>query len=155
MSKLYFLEPEDVIEIHEDILAQEPGLHGVHHDKVDAVVGRIKNISIYGNDCNTAVELAAHYCVALARGHAFNDANKRTAFVCMMTVLDVNDFSTPDQFTAELIGNNTWADIMVTVAEGLIQANELSKIIAISIMLVGSGLSLTQLASILAEQKLI
>jgi len=38
----------------------------------------------------TIFELAAAYCFALAKGHVFQDANKRTAYVVSVTFLERN-----------------------------------------------------------------
>ncbi|NNN98123.1 type II toxin-antitoxin system death-on-curing family toxin [Vibrio sp. B1-2] len=148
MSELLFLEVEDVIEIHDDILANEPGLHGTHADKVEAVIGRVKSIYSYSNDITTPFDLAAHYAVAIARGHAFNDGNKRTAFVSMVAILQVNNIPLPDDIAEKLTTNlDTWADMMVKVADGTIDAKSLSNTISI-IYLVGlAGVGIAKLVS--------
>lgn len=152
MSQLYFLEVEDVIEIHDDILANEPGLHGTHYDKVDGVIGRVKSIYSYSDDISTAFDLAAHYGVAIARGHAFNDANKRTAFVTMVTVLEVNNIPIPEDIRETLVENaDTWADVMVMVAEGKMDAKALSNAISIVYMIGALGMGIAKIASLFTK----
>lgn len=142
MTGLLFLEAEDILEIHDLILASEPGVKGVHQDKLEAVAGRVKNIYSY-EGVSSPFELAAHYAVAIARGHAFVDGNKRTAFVAMTTVLDANGFPVPESDTLEILGNSrSWSDIMVNVAEGKIDAEELGRMIAIVYIGVAIGVGL-------------
>ncbi|MFL7033273.1 type II toxin-antitoxin system death-on-curing family toxin [Vibrio lentus] len=152
MSQLYFLEAEDVIEIHDDILANEPGLHGTHHGKVEGVIGRVKSIYSYSDDIDNAFDLAAHYGVAIARGHGFNDANKRTAFVTMVTVLEVNKFPIPEELKEQIVSNaGSWADIMVMVAEGKLEAKELSNAISIVYFIGAFGVGIAKLVSLFTK----
>lgn len=75
--------------IHEDVL--NPGeLQGMAGDKsLDGALSRVDNRLVYGM-ITDVFDLAAAYCVAVATGHVFNDANKRTAYRSMLLVLDVN-----------------------------------------------------------------
>ncbi len=52
-------------------------------------LARVDNRLAYGL-IEDAFDLAAMYAVAIATGHCFNDANKRTAFQAMDTCLDLN-----------------------------------------------------------------
>lgn len=83
------LTTEDVIRIHDDVI--EPGdLQGLAQNKsIDAVIGRIDNRIAYGL-LTDVFDLAACYACYIAVGHAFNDANKRTAFVAMDICLALN-----------------------------------------------------------------
>jgi len=56
-------------------------------------------------------ELAATYWVAIARGHIFNDGNKRTAFFVTMTFLYSNDIRIRDT-------DNTLENLTVEAATG-------------------------------------
>lgn len=55
-------------------------------------------------------ELAALYLVAIARGHVFNDATKRTAFNTMMLFLRRNGVKLTDR--------PEWEDMTVRAATG-------------------------------------
>ncbi|MBE8578668.1 type II toxin-antitoxin system death-on-curing family toxin [Vibrio sp. OPT18] len=155
-STLLFLEAEDIIDIHDSILETEKGLKGMNPGKVEAIVGRVKNIYSYGedgNDITTAFELAAHYAVAIARGHSFNDGNKRTAFVTMISILEVNNIPLPEDLTQALIDNmGNYADIMVDVADGSVDAKRLAEIIS-GVYLIGlTGVGLVKLISFIAQK---
>ncbi len=83
------LSAQDVIHIHQTVIhAYE--LQGQAPDKsVEAVVGRVLNRVRYGQ-ISDVFELAACYAAFIAVAHAFNDANKRTAFATMDTILALN-----------------------------------------------------------------
>lgn len=75
-------------------------LQGQAPDKsVEAVVGRVLNRFRYGQ-ITDVFELAACYAAFIAVAHAFNDANKRTAFATMDTILSINgvdlDYGSPE-----------------------------------------------------------
>ncbi len=83
------LTTEQVIVIHDDVL--NPGeLDGMAKDKsLDGALARVRNRLDYGL-IQDIFDLASAYAVAIATGHRFNDANKRTAFRSMDTVLRLN-----------------------------------------------------------------
>jgi len=66
-------------------------------------------------------EIAAMYAVALARGHVFNDANKRTALVTALMYLGLQGYDVPRSDVLE--------DIMVAVAEGVVDQAELADLL--------------------------
>ncbi len=112
------LSTKDVLNIHEKCIKPQE-LQGLSANKsIDSVVNRVKNRILYGTIKDT-YDLAATYAVVIAVGHAFNDANKRTAFIAMDTVLRRNGITL--KFDTEEIG-----EIIIKVAEGLIDAIELS-----------------------------
>lgn len=80
----------DLVEwIHDQVL--NPGeLTGRALDKsLDGALARVENRLAY-DLVNDAFDLAAAYAVAIAQGHCFNDANKRTAFRAMHVCLELN-----------------------------------------------------------------
>jgi death-on-curing protein len=83
------LTPELVVAIHGEVL--NPGeLPGLARDKsLEGALARVENRLTYGL-IEDVFELAATYCMAIAQGHCFNDANKRTAFRAMNVVLRTN-----------------------------------------------------------------
>lgn len=66
-------------------------------------------------------EAAAMYAVALARGHVFNDANKRTALVSALTYLETEGITLRRSAQLE--------EIMVDVAQGLVTDRDLADIL--------------------------
>ena len=72
---------EDVVlAVHDEQLAEHGGLAGVRDlPLLQSALARPKNLEAYGNP--DIADLAAAYAVGIARNHAFNDGNKRTALV--------------------------------------------------------------------------
>ncbi len=83
------LSAELVDQIHDSVL--NPGeLQGMAGDKsLDGALARVDNRLVYGM-VDDVYALAAANCVAIATGHVFNDANKRTAHQAMDVCLDLN-----------------------------------------------------------------
>lgn len=115
---MIFFSPLDVVEIHEFVIeAQE--LQGMARDKsIEAIIGRIDNRIVYGM-IRDPFELAACYACYLSIGHAFHDANKRTAFAAMDVCLSLNGISL--DYDATEIGA-----LIVKAAQGIVDESELA-----------------------------
>ncbi|MCT7295204.1 type II toxin-antitoxin system death-on-curing family toxin [Ralstonia sp. CHL-2022] len=94
--------------VHDFILQNEPGLEGTNRGALEGALGRIEHRIHYDN-LNDVFEIAGLYAEAIARGHAFSDANKRTALVTALTYLLLEGFVVPRTQALE--------EIMVDVAE--------------------------------------
>ena len=83
------LDAELVEAIHDKVL--NPGeLPGLALDKsLEGALARVDNRLYYGM-IEDIFDLAAAYAQAIACGHCFNDANKRTAHQSMDVCLDLN-----------------------------------------------------------------
>lgn len=83
------LSPELVVRIHDSAL-NSGELAGMALDKsLEGALARVDNRLVYGM-IEDVFDLAAAYCVAVATGHVFNDANKRTAHLVLDICLDLN-----------------------------------------------------------------
>lgn len=111
LDDLIHLSAAEIKDIHDSILLNNSGLKGSRPDlSVEALVGRIHSNLAYQTFTSVA-EVAALYAEVIAKGHVFNDANKRTALISMLTFLDLNGFSLrADQ--------NAIADRMVEISNG-------------------------------------
>ena len=109
---------DEIIAIHDEAI--NPGeLQGLARDKsIEGALGRVENRIAYGM-IDDAIALAAVYAVAIATGHVFNDANKRTAYKVMRACLHANgiDFD----FDKKEIG-----DLIISVAQGNIDEDALA-----------------------------
>ncbi len=114
----HLLSPEMVEAIHDAIL--NPGeLPGRARDKsLEAALARVDNRLAYGM-INDVFDLAAAYAVAVARGHCFNDGNKRTAYRTMHICLDLNGI-TIDWNTIEV------GQTIIRCAQGLMEDGDLA-----------------------------
>ena len=84
---------------------------------LEAVIGRLESAYAYGR-IQDEIELAAWYAFVIARGHPFNDANKRTAWLSLRVCLAVNGIDCDmNSGTAE-----TW---MVGIADGTLSIDGL------------------------------
>ncbi|MBT2326147.1 type II toxin-antitoxin system death-on-curing family toxin [Variovorax paradoxus] len=78
-----------VITVHDEIIHEFgglPGLGGGGLSAVEAAINRV-NTHAYYNGLDDVFGIASLYAEAIARGHVFNDANKRTALTCAITYL--------------------------------------------------------------------
>ncbi len=115
---MFFLSPRDVVEIHEFVIEGHE-LHGMAGDKsIEAIIARIDNRIAFGM-IRDVFELAACYACYLSVGHAFHDANKRTAFAAMDVCLCLNGISL--DYEADDIGA-----LIVKTAQGIVDESELS-----------------------------
>ena len=112
------LSPAAVVALHQSVL--NPGeLTGQARDKsLDAALARVDNRLAYGMIADV-FDLAAAYAVAVARGHCFNDGNKRTAFRAMNAALAMNGVKLI--WNTEEIGQ-----IIIRCAQGLVEDGDLA-----------------------------
>jgi death-on-curing protein len=83
------LTAAQVIIIHDDVIGPHE-LQGIAKDKsLDAAIGRIDTRMSYGL-IGDIFDFAACYATFIASAHVFHDANKRTAFASMDTILALN-----------------------------------------------------------------
>jgi death-on-curing protein len=118
------LSAAHVIYIHQTVIKSNE-LQGQAPDKsVEAVVERVLNRVRYGQ-IQDVFELAACYAAFIAVAHAFNDANKRTAFATMDTILALNgielDYGNPahagDMIIKIVLGEINEQDLAVWLRE--------------------------------------
>ena len=80
-----------VVEAIHDVVLNPGELQGKAGDKsLDGALARVDNRLVYGMIADV-FDLAAAYTIAIATGHVFNDANKRTAYKSMIVCLKLND----------------------------------------------------------------
>ncbi|GJH08662.1 MULTISPECIES: type II toxin-antitoxin system death-on-curing family toxin [Caballeronia] len=121
-----------VIAVHDDILDLEGGLPGFAQagpGGVEAVLARVENHAHYAG-LDDIFGIAAMYAVAIARGHVFNDGNKRTALVCALTYLSVQGYDLSSTLEIE----DDLVEVMVEVAEGKIEREELADYLSVICM---------------------
>jgi death on curing protein len=89
---LIHLSAVEIQDLHDSILDELPGLKGSRSDlSVHALTGRIHHNLTY-EVFDSIEQVAALYAEVISRGHVFNDGNKRTALLSMLTFLDLNGF---------------------------------------------------------------
>ena len=112
------LSPAQIILIHDDVIGPHE-LQGLAVDKsLDGAIDRIDKRIEYGLIINV-YQLAACCASFIAQAYAFNDANKRTAFATMDTVLALNHIDLV--YEAEMAG-----DIIIKIVTGRADENDLA-----------------------------
>ncbi|CAI0786285.1 type II toxin-antitoxin system death-on-curing family toxin [Serratia entomophila] len=85
-----WVSASEILIFHDKILQRFPGVQGMPDaGRAEAIIHRVQNLAHY-EGVTDLFELAAAYWVAIARGHIFNDGNKRTAFFTTMAFLGRN-----------------------------------------------------------------
>ena len=118
MLQLVVLNVEQVHHIHDHIIGKHE-LQGLAKDKsLDAVLERAHNRLQYGF-IGDVFDLASCYATFIAKGHCFNDANKRTAAAALYFILEAD--GTHIEFTDLSLGR-----LIVDVATDQITEVELA-----------------------------
>lgn len=108
---MIWVSAQEVIAFHDRILRRLPGVAGMPDPgRAEALIYRVQNRTHY-EGITDIFELAATYWVAIARGHIFNDGNKRTAFFVTMVFLYRNGIKICDT-------GNTLENLTVLAATG-------------------------------------
>jgi death-on-curing protein len=86
----YLLLSVEQIETLHDLVLNPGELPGKALNKsLEGALARVDNRLVYGM-IEDVFDLAAAYAEAIAQGHCFNDANKRTAYRAMIVCLRLN-----------------------------------------------------------------
>ena len=115
------LSAKEVVAIHDLIIVGGGGLPGDHGlNAVEGALSRVMNHIAYAG-MDDVFEIAAMYAVAIARGHVFNDGNKRTALVSALTYLDREGIAVRQTMQLEAV--------MLDVAQGVLDEKGLAMIL--------------------------
>jgi len=115
----YELLTVDLVDAIHDAVLNPGELTGrAQHKSLEGALARVENRLAYGM-INDVFDLAAAYAIAIAQGHCFNDANKRTAHQAMDICLDLNGVQAAWQY--QEIG-----PVIIRAAQGLLDEGELA-----------------------------
>jgi death-on-curing protein len=107
-----------VVTTHDEIVKEFGGLAGFAGggiDTVRAALARVDNHAYYAG-LDDVLGIAALYAEAIARGHVFNDANKRTGLTCAISYLEQQGFTVRRDPILE--------DLTVMLAEGTMKRDD-------------------------------
>lgn len=108
--------------VHDEVLRQtQVGRAGVNYERLESVLSRIEQ-QMYYNHVQDVFEIAAWYGIAIAKGHAFIDANKRTALSVMLAFLETQGISIPADIGLD--------DLMVDIVENQQPHEQLAQLVA-------------------------
>ena len=111
-----------VIAVHDEIFLQTGvGRVGCHVDKLESVLNSIDQ-QMYYSDVNDIFEIAAWFGIAISKGHAFVDGNKRTGLAVMLTYLEIQGITIQEHTGLD--------DLMVDIVESREDHEILAKLVA-------------------------
>jgi len=116
---MIYLSTSEIITIHESVIEAHEVQGEAKNKSIEAVIARIENRIAFGL-IRDVYELAASYACYIAVGHAFHDANKRTAFTAMDICLALNGIEL--QYNANEAG-----PLIVKAAQGIVDEMELAE----------------------------
>ena len=90
MSEPLWIDEQDVLVLHDRLLALDGGSAGVRSAALlQSALARPQQLYAYGEAPNI-VDMAAVYIAGIVRNHPFVDGNKRTGFVVGVLFLELN-----------------------------------------------------------------
>lgn len=114
-----YLTLETVQTIHDDILRDTQEDKGLAPDtSLIAALHRIDHHILY-DGLSDFYEIAALYGIAITKGHCFNNGNKRTALVSMISFLSINNIEVD-------VDNALIEEVMVDIATDLMNTKQLT-----------------------------
>ncbi|MFC1665249.1 type II toxin-antitoxin system death-on-curing family toxin [Pseudomonadota bacterium] len=116
---MIYLSCAEIISIHETVIEANEVQGQAINKSIEAIISRIENRISYGL-IRDIYELAACYACYIAMGHAFHDANKRTAFVAMDLCLLLNGIELV--YRVEEVG-----PLIIEAAQGIVDETELAE----------------------------
>ncbi|WBU49636.1 type II toxin-antitoxin system death-on-curing family toxin [Kosakonia pseudosacchari] len=115
---IQFISAEEIVRFHDRLLQATPGVAGMADPgRAEALLYRVLNRYEY-EGINDIWMLAAMHLLAIARGHIFNDGNKRTALFITLLFLRRNGI--------ELASNPAFVDLTVRAAAGQLSLEEIA-----------------------------
>lgn len=120
MAEIQYLTIDDVLRFHLKVLENTVEDAGISPDmSLGSALNRIDD-HVYYTGLNDLFEIAALYAIAIAKGHCFQNGNKRTGMVSMASFLFLNgiDLNADDKEIE---------DIMVDVVEDKITQQQLAQ----------------------------
>ena len=98
MNDPVWIEHEDIIALHGQLLARFGGLEGIRDEgMLDSAIGRPQNLFAYGDP--SPFEMATAYAFGLVKNHPFLDGKKRIGFVTAAMFMELNGyyFTAPEE----------------------------------------------------------
>lgn len=89
-----YLDKEDIIAIHDEVLEKSGGLKGVLNEHALLMLEVQPKQGVFGQELYPDIYLkSAFYLRAINKGHIFTDGNKRTSMVVVQSFLEENNYS--------------------------------------------------------------
>jgi death-on-curing protein len=116
-----FVSWDDVLELHEEIINEIGGTHGVKDENLlDSALAQ-PQMTFGGEDFYpTIAEKAAALAFSLIQNHPFNDGNKRIGHGAMVLFLDINGYKFVDAVDEQ-------ERVILSVASGNMEREEFTE----------------------------
>ncbi len=114
-----YLTAKDVADLHDKVIYAHELQGQAANKSIESIIARIDNRVSYGI-ITDEFELAACHACYIAVGHAFNDANKRTAMASLDISLAINGIKL--NYSKEQAGN-----MIIKAAQGIVDETELAE----------------------------
>lgn len=113
MTQPAWIEVEDVLRVHECLLALDGGMTGLRDGALlESALARPQQLHAYSENPDI-IDMAAAYTAGLLQNHVFFDGNKRTGFVVGILFLELNGY----RFTA---AEDTATQTVLGLAAGIL-----------------------------------
>lgn len=121
---MIFLSVEEVVEIHEDLVSEYGGLHGIRDMGLLISAIEMPKATMFGSYLHESVfDMASAYLFHIICNHAFLDGNKRTGMAACLVFLD-NNGCDPNYDVSE------FEEMVCQVAQGNCSKQEISKFLS-------------------------
>lgn len=115
-----YLSVEEVITIHDALIVEFGGLHGIRDKSLLESAVANPTTSVFGQEMYPSVfDKAACYLFSISRNHPFLDGNKRTASLSCLIFLRQNGRD-------PIYDEDTFIEFVVSIAEGNLGKEEIS-----------------------------
>lgn len=115
-----FITIEQAINVHDRLLEQHGGLHGIRDAGLLASALEMPKASMFGEDLHpTLFDKAAAYLFHLVKNHPFNDGNKRTGAFIAILFLRMNAINIK-------VDLKLYEDLVLLTANGLANKAQIS-----------------------------
>jgi death-on-curing protein len=117
---MIFLNVEDIIDFHTEIINEFGGSHGIRDMGLLISAIEMPKASMFGEDLHpTIFDKAAAYLFHIVCNHAFIDGNKRSGIVAALTFLESNEiYLKYDEIELE--------NLVIDIANGKVKKKEIA-----------------------------
>jgi len=118
---MIFLTVEEVIQIHDDLINEYGGLHGIRDMGLLVSAIEMPKATMFGEYLHESIfDKTSAYLYHIVCNHAFFDGNKRTGAACALIFLNQNGCE-------ERYDSKEFEEVVCKVAQGEISKEEISK----------------------------
>jgi death-on-curing protein len=120
MSETNWLDKDFVLFLHERLIEETGGSHGVRDEALlESALSRAQNLYVYENA--DLFDLAAAYAEGISNNHPFIDGNKRVAYAAAGMFLEDNGY------ILEVERENEQEELFLRLASGKLSREELAE----------------------------